>query len=222
MPFPYEFPIVWGVMPAFRVLVSDTLIDAKWQSIGVELRIEERGVAGFTISDVLGTGNYARGEPVEIYDLDDTLIFGGFIDIPEASKMAPAGGLYHSITCKDNHYLVDKRLVVKSYINTLAGDIFKDIITDYLAAEGVTEGTIEDGPLLAEAILNYVRASDGFNAIKELSGSYTWFIDENKALHFIERSSNAAPWALDGIVNRPLKGSTKLNTANSFYRKIHR
>ncbi len=220
MPYPYDWPIIWADPQAFAVLVDDLFVNTKWQSVNVTLRIEERGTAQFIIVDEDGTGSYPRGTPVKIYDLEDVLIFAGFIDKPVQKRIAPAGGLYHQIVCTDNHYLADKRLIVKVYTGELAGDIFENIVDDYLAAEGITytADSIEDGPTIDSAVFNYVKASEAFDAIKELSGIYTWFIDENKVIYFTERSTNVAPWALDGVTNRPNKGSTSLDGGSPKYR----
>ena len=218
MPFPYPFPIIFGEWPSVAVVINDEIQDIVKGSLAVELRIEERSTAGFVIKDTLGLLTFQRGQPITIYDTTDTRIFGGVIDTPGATRIAPSGGLYHPITCMDNHYFADKRLVVKVYTAEKAGDMFKNIIADYLAAEGITEGTIQDGVTIGEAILNYVKASEAFDAIKGMSGNFTWFIDENKVLDFYERATNAAPWALDGVVNRPLKGSVRLDKGNPLYR----
>jgi hypothetical protein len=45
-----------------------------------------------------------------------------------------------------------------------------DIWTDYLAAEGVTIGEVQTGPIIKSAIFNYVHVSEAFEALKELSG----------------------------------------------------
>lgn len=218
MPFPYPFPIEFGVWPSMAVVIADEIQDVKKGSIRVEARIEERSIVEFIIVDPTGVLTFQRGQPTSIYDTTDIRVFGGVIDRPEEKRIAPAGGLHHQIICTDNHYFADKRLVVKVYTAELAGDIFKNILADYLADEGIIEGTIQDGVTIGQAILNYVKASEAFDAIKELSGSFIWFIDENKVLNFIERSTNAAPWELDGVVNRPLKGSTRLNKSNPLYR----
>ena len=218
MPFPYTFPIVFGAPNAAIVVIIDgdcTLL--KKGATLVELRIEERSTAEFTVVDTIGIASYQKGQPVHIYDIADDLIFGGVIDTPEKIAQAPSGGLYHIISCVDWHYLADKRLVAESYTATAAGTIVADIRTKYLAAEGITAGTIEAGPTIVEAIFNYVRATDALDALAEKSGK-VWFIDENKALYFQDRTTTAAPWALDDTINRPIKGSARLSGGNPLYR----
>jgi hypothetical protein len=174
-------------------------------------RIEERSTASFNVIDTAASGNYQQGQTVAIYSGETatptgTLLFAGFIETPETVRAKD--WLLHQITCKDNHYLADKRLVVKSYASQTLSYIVNDIITDYLAAEGITAGTIQTGPTIAEAIFNYVKASECFDALKELSG-FTWRINADKSLDFVQRDTNLAPWALTStqIVDKSAKRS---------------
>ena len=185
-------------------------------SVNIGLRIMGRGAAEFIVTDIAGTASYQKGQPVTIDDATGR-IFGGVIDAPEKVAQSPSGGLYHSISCADWHYLADKRLIAESYLATDAGDIVTDIHTKYLADEGITVGNIETGPEIVEAVFNYVRASDAYDALAEKAGK-VWFIDENKALYFQDRDITAAPWALDDTTNRPIKGSAKLSGGNPLYR----
>lgn len=198
--------------------IDSVSVEIKKGSVSIEKRIEERSTAFFTVVDTLGVLSYERGQPVEIFDPGANTIFAGFIDNPGEVRVGAVGlSLYHDITCMDNHYLADKRLVVKSYANKTLEFIVEDIMTDYLVPEGVSEGAIHTGPTFSEVILNYVKVSEAFDALKDLSG-YTWFIDEAKKLYFIDRTTNLAAWNLDGVTYRPLKGSVYLKKGNPFYR----
>lgn len=205
---------------ACSVYINEVLVKLERESLNIEKIIEERSTASFTVVDTPGTANYVRGMPIAIYDSTPDLIFAGFIDTPDRSRIAPSSGLLHEISCMDNHYLADKRLVVESYTDKTAKVIIEDIWAKYLDAEGVTLGTIETGPTVKKIILNYVKVSKAFDAIKELSGPYTWFIDELKRLYFIDRGTNVADWQLDGITHRAIKGSVYLSTGNPKYRNF--
>ena len=216
MPFPYDFPIIWGSLPSIQVVIDGTeRPDLVKASPVVENRIEERSIANFTIVDLLGTLSYTKGQAVEIYDTGDELIFGGVIDNPETLRIAPSGELSHPITCTDYHYFADKRLVAESYLATAAGTIVADIRTKYLLDEGVTVGNIDAGPDIVEAVFNYVRVTDAFDALAEKAGMI-WYIDENKALYFQARDTTAAPWVVTG--DDIVKGSGRLSGGNPLYR----
>lgn len=198
------------------VVVNGTEITTEQGSLSIENRIEERSTSSFTIIDTSGAGSYLRGHPVHIFDHNYDLIFSGFIDTPEKARLG-AAGLLHNIECMDNHYLADKRLVAKSYSQKTLGYIVTDLFNSYLSAEGVTIGEIQTGPTIESAIFNYVKISDAFDALKELSG-YTWRINELKALYFVDRSTIAAPWNLDNSTYKPIQDSVHLSTGNPFYR----
>lgn len=222
MPYPYRYPITYGELKGVAVRIGgdyDTSIVVLRGSIRIEKRIEERSTASFTVVDETGTAVYYRGQTVTIYDLTDTLIFAGFIDTPGRARIAPNYGLLHDITCMDNHYLADKKLVVKSYATPgqTLGDIVNDIYTDYLVSEGVLIGEIQAGPVVEKAVFNYVDVAECFDALKELSG-FTWFINELKKLYFVDRATYLSPWNLDSIVHRAIQGSIHLQTGNPLYR----
>ncbi len=164
-------------------------------SILVQETIEERSTAEFTVVDSLGTASYVRGTPLTIDDIDGNRIFSGFIDTPSKKAMAPAGGLYHGITCIDNHYLADKRIVARIWTSVTCGSIVQDLITDYLAAEGVGVGDIQAGPIVEQVTANYVNCTDVLEALAERAG-FIWYIDVSKDLYFIDRATYAAPWVL--------------------------
>ena len=221
MPFPYTFPIIFDYSKKLNVVIGDEVPALEKGSTSIQLRVEERGTARFVVYDRLGTAIYQRGQPVIIYDTAGALIFGGFIDNPGRARMGPTGSiLRHPITCMDNHYLADKRLVIKSYSGQTLEYIVEDILTDYLIAEGIhenTAGDIEKGPTIDTAVFNYVSVTEAFDALAELSG-FTWYIDENKHLYFTDRSTNAAAWNLDMDTYKPIKGSVRLEGGNPLYR----
>ena len=120
---------------------------------------------------------------------DDVTIFAGTVDLPKES------GVHETLvncSCVDYSQLADTRIVVADYENEYAGDIVKDIISTVFASEGITEGTIQDGPIINKAVFNYVYGNVALNYISELTG-YNWCIDNDKALHFFERSTFTAP-----------------------------
>ena len=182
-------------------------------SMSIEQRIEERSVAQFVVIDKAASLTFTEGMPVAIYDDTPTLLFAGFIDTPTAER---AGDwVLHSLACRDNHYLADKRLVVESYTSKTAAYIINDLITNYLTDEGITAGTIQTGPTVEEAIFNYASASACMDSLKELSG-FLWQINPDKSLDFLQRDTNAAPWAL--TVSEIASGSAKQSKGNPLYR----
>jgi len=212
-----EGDIDFRSLPSLTVAIDETEVLIEKGSPLIENRIEERSIAEFTVVDLAGSETYQKGQPVEMWDIYEALIFGGVIDTPETIRYAPSGELHHPILCADYHYFADKRLVAESYLNKTCGFIVEDIFDKYLADEGAIIGNIELGATLIEAIFNYVRVTDAFDALAEKAGKI-WFIDENKALYFQNRDTTPAPWELNDTTNRPAKGTTRLSGGNPLYR----
>lgn len=183
----------------------------------VNQRLEERSTASFTVIDKLGSLSFERGQTVSLYNASDELIFGGVIDTPRKVAVSPSGGLYHDLQCMDWHYASDKRLVIASYTATNAGTIATALHTDYLDGEGVTIGEIQAGPELVEVVFNYISVSEAFDALAELTG-YTWFIDEQKRLFFIDRATYSAPWDWSTSTPKPQGSMASLSEGNPMYR----
>lgn len=201
--------------PTALVTISGIAVTLKKHSLMVDTRIEERSIAHFTVEDSASVLSFQRGEYVMIYDTAGQSIFGGFISNPEQERMSPDGGLWHPIRCMDNHYLADKRRMAESYTGQTCGFIVNDIYNNYLAEEGVAIGSIEAGPILIEAIFNYVSVSEALDALAEKAGKI-WYIDEIRNLYFVDRDTIPAPWDADG--DDMLKGSAMVSGENPLYR----
>jgi len=210
-----ERPLDWGppATGAFTVTIGGVEKDLIRKSLSIDLRIEERTIAQFALYDETAGYHYEQGEAVLIYDQDGDLVFGGIIDVPEEQLVGD--GFVHSIRCIDYHYHADKRIAAESYVDTDAGDIARDLLVKYLAPEGITAGTIQDGPEIVSAVVNYVTVSKALDALAEKSG-FIWYIDENKELHFEERYTHAAPWI--AYSSHMIKGRTKLQHGHRQYR----
>ncbi|MGE5589195.1 MAG: hypothetical protein ACM3ZA_00990 [Bacillota bacterium] len=184
-------------------------------SLSIDDAIAERSTAAFVVRDAAGASHYQKGQPVEVRDDANTLIFAGVIDSAQEQQPTPGLLLLHTIRCADWHYLADKRIAAKAWENTLAGAIVQDLISSYLAAEGVTAGTIQDGPIIREAVVNYAPVTEALDGVAEKAGCI-WWIDPAKRLHFVERATYAAPWAATGADMR--QGSVSVESANPKYR----
>ena len=195
------------------VAIDGLTVKVLRNSLVIRLRVDERSIAEFTIIDRTGLSHYQEGQQVQIWDNADFLIFGGKINTPEEERQGD--GLYHYIQCADYHYLADKRVIVATYEDQLAGDIVKDVRTNYLDAEGVTVGTIQDGPSLSEVTANYVRVAEFYDALAEHAG-FIWEINELKELNFLDRATRAAPWTATEL--EIIRGSARVKHGNPLYR----
>jgi hypothetical protein len=185
-------------------------------SFSVEDRIEERSVCDFVVMDTTAQYRFYKGQSVTVTDIISGLtLFGGFIDEVEEVQLSGTSALIHTISAVDNHYLADKRIVALAVADAHAGEIVRDILTDYLSIEGITEGEIQLGDTVSKCILNYVTAADALDELAERAG-FTWWIDAYKRLYFCDRATISAPWAITGA--DALEGSIVVTRGNPNYR----
>ena len=199
---------------ALVITIDGVAVDVARNTLSIPQIVEGRTTASFLVEDTDASDHYVAGQPVIITDGANGL-FKGVVSSSREKRMAPAGGLHHTIKCVDWHFLLDKRLVARAYSATAAGTIVSDLITNVFAAEGITSGTIQAGPTIAEALFNYAPGSSVMDALAERSG-FTWYIDEDKALHFKVRTTTAAPFAV--TKTDFLKGSSSITHGNQKYR----
>lgn len=202
-----------------QVRVGGVLVVTERSSLVIEEAIGERSICNFIAIDQLGTANYRDAQPVEVRDGGGVLLFAGFIDRVQVKRVSPfQPHMLHHITCKDNHYLADKRIVARAYQNLTAGAIVRDILTTVLVSEGVIEGvptTIQAGPLVREAVFNYASVNVALDVLAEQAG-FVWWIDASRTLHFVTRATYSAPWAVTQADT--LANSVEVTIANPKYR----
>lgn len=168
------------------------------ESITIEDTIGERSTASFVVWDEAGTSHYRKGEPYQILDNEGDLLISGVIEDSQEEECGPHDpGLLHNITGADNHYFADKRIVARSYTNMTAGGIVRDLVEYYLNPEGIygDDSTIQDGPVITEAVFNYIPVTDCLNSLAEKAG-FWWNIDSRRMLHFVSKITYTAPWEL--------------------------
>lgn len=164
-------------------------------TLEISYQLQTRDECSFSLKLALSDTKPSVGQEVVVKDDGGVRIFGGRID--EVKEVVPLGTniLVLDISSTDYSRILDRYLVAKIYENMLAGNIIKDINTNYLASEGLTTTAIEDGPTITKAVFNYISAYDAINEISNLTG-YGFYIDENKDMHFFARETNLAPWSI--------------------------
>jgi len=156
-------------------------------------KINALTTANFIVIDLLHLDNIDNGDSIELFN-GDIKIFSGIV-LNHEKYEDYHGILSYSIQAVDNSKLADKRLIAKVYENQTAGNIARGIIAEKLAEEGVTEGIIQDGPVVKKAVFNYIKCTEALDYLKTITG-YSWNIDKDKKLNFFERSTYKAPFML--------------------------
>ena len=171
-------------------------------TLEIQDEINARSVARFQLVDKTGALDVDDGLPIEIYNYSGSLIYGGFVFYPKRMNPIGTDAIFYDIECVDQQCIADRYLVAESYANQTAGTIVRDLMNNYLIADGITEGTIQNGNVLA--IAKFIRTgtvTDALNQLADVSG-YIWYIDFDKKLYFIERSADVAPFNI--VDNSPI------------------
>lgn len=108
-------------------------------SLSVSAPLGQAATSSFDIVDPNGQYHFYKGQPVKIVSARDTsqVFFYGFVDARKEVKYGYSPGRMHSISCVDNTYLAQKRVVGAAYTNMLAGDIVSELANNILSQEGV-------------------------------------------------------------------------------------
>ena len=132
------------------------------------------------------------GESILIEE-GSTKLFSGRILTKEEDFLNP-NLLKYQVECIDNTRDLDKKLVIESYVNTLAGDIIKDIISKYTS--GFTTTNVANGPTITRISFDYIQVSETITKIAETCG-YEWYVDYDKDIHFFLKTAYPASFQLD-------------------------
>ncbi len=138
----------------------------------------------------------AEGDEVIIEDDDLGRLFAGIIakvDLAETYPDKPERFNVWKVDCDDYTALLDRRLVVESYENMSASDIFLDIVAKY--CPGFTTNGVRPGAPVVEstgAEFEYKRPSECFRWLCDYIG-WHWQPDYYKDLSFFSAEELASP-----------------------------
>jgi hypothetical protein len=185
----------------YTATVGGSSVNIVAGSINIKQEIGQRSTGSVQVWSSLGT-YWAYGTQVLIYDETSVLVYAGYVSRDRATKSGARltrGYLEHELTLMDNAYRADKRVVYQRYTSRSAGAIAQDLVTRYLASEGVTYTTssIATGPTISEKVWNGAQISEALNWLAAQAG-YWWQIDESGVLWFQPYGGISAPFTLDG------------------------
>ena len=140
-----------------------------------------------------------------------------------------------ALTAMGQEYLAKKRVVQAAYANKTPGFMVRDIVTNVLAAEGVTAGNIYDGPTCSDTLfcsntlvcdgnnplaqkIIFSKAADALDSLVQDASaagvSYYWSIDKNKVLDFAPYGSSIGPTIDDTQIDQPSTPTITFGNAN--------
>jgi len=99
------------------------------------------------------------------------------------------------VECADWNRIADRRKIGEVYENKTLGFIVRDVVTQTLAAEGISASAVEEGPTLTKVVFPNIPVSQAFDQLSEATGYY-WNIDYQRVLHVFQRTTSLAPFAI--------------------------
>jgi len=185
-------------------------------SIGIDHNVDGRATCSFTVYDAAGSMAFYERMKVECKDLDNNILYAGLVQSCEEVQIPTTVQKFHSIDSADFTSMLDWRVIDYAAENKLPGAAVREIITEYLAEEGITEGYIEDGVQLDEISLGNVTAAVGLQKLADSQGFVYW-LDYDRKLYFHARTLYAADWSITDLSD-VLTDSLSIVRTNPDYR----
>lgn len=133
---------------------------------------------------------------VDVFVKDDGVtLWGGTVEEYTETDLTE-GSVTHNVyryRCIDFDEVAGRRMVAQTYESMTAGAIVESIRATYLDGDGVTAGSISDGPVIETISFNYVTPESAMDELASITG-FTWCIDASKQLNFEARDERLAAW----------------------------
>ena len=130
-------------------------------------------------------------DTVELFDEGDTIYKGLILTVNKSTEGHTV--VRYDVDCVDNTHLLNKVLVVESYVNTTISEIIADIVSNY-APEFTVTGVDSDIPV-ESVTFNRISVSEALQKLSRLS-NYSWYVDYDNDIHFFARNTEPAPFSI--------------------------
>lgn len=163
--------------------------------------IEYKGLADWNISEKVGnpTSSTMRvlveeqpvpqsGDVVEFQDDNGNKVFFGILGIPKSPAFSsPYEPRIYNLNCTNGNAITQRRLANVSYANKTMTEIVNDLYDRYIAAEGITKGTISEITTPTFEVYNCKNMSL-MEVLDELAGFIggVWQISNEKVFSFVK------------------------------------
>lgn len=155
-------------------------------------QIEKSGNCSFSILVDSAESIPKTGQQI-LVKYNNTVIFGGAISDIKQSIVGVANNghkIKANISSKGYNHIPARRSITVDYPNFMtSGQIVIDMINTYLSAEGITEGTVQDGADWDEYPADFpdkcISVKTVLDDMANKSG-YKWYIDNERRLHFLQ------------------------------------
>jgi len=129
-----------------------------------------------------------KNQDVELYVFGRKEFGGKIVDI---EKTTISGIVRYRVDCLDHSFELDRRLVLERYSDETIGNIIKDITTKY--ADGFTTNNVDCDIEIKMATFDRMTISSAITRLAD-SINYSWYVDENKDIHFFAKSEPNSPY----------------------------
>ena len=136
-----------------------------------------------------------------------TKIFGG--NVVETHETSSGLLKFFDVVCTDYQRLMDQKLVNKTYTGQTVAQIISDFITNYLPA-GFTMTNVNGLSTVDKIVFNDEAPSKCVQRLADYLGTYDWYVDYNKDIHFFPEGSETAPFNLDDSGGKYIFGSLRI------------
>lgn len=183
---------------------TDVSSSIDWRSVDVTSVVtKEHGTAKFDILNINNPQIPNFGDTINIY-YNGVFMWAGTCTEKE---IVIDGGILQRVhvTCCDYGYLLDGKVVHKTYQSMDPADIVTDIISNFAPA-GFTTNNVQRGNFTVASIkFNYEALTKCLESLAKLIG-WDWYVDVNKDVHFFFATTgtgstelNPAPFNIDDI-----------------------
>src|SRR5579859_1360141 len=195
LPFvPSAAPVLTATRGGVTIIIGGSIVTPQHGSVTISNAVGQRSTGSFIVLDLTNSLRFRQGMSVTILDSFGNRAFTGVVTDDQRKRSVKAGTVEHTVQVADWHYLADKRLAPYSNSNVTCGGIVSDLISQFLAAEGVTAGVIQAGPTVVTFVSAYGTVAECLDALVQKAGTgWYWQIDANKQLQFQQQT--AAPLA---------------------------
>ena len=198
-----------------KVIINGKEYPLREFSLNISETLNERATCSLSVKGTL-SDTLEKGMPILVNDGDD-LLFKGFVNSTKHRDYPVQNVRLYEVDCVDMHYLVDKRVYVRGFVDTSCGEIVKTMIDEILSEEGITytDESIEAGYNVTGISFNYKKCSDIMEQLSELA-QFVWYVDYNGVLHFKSPSTiGQAPTVTDKIIS---SAGLDIQNKNNAYR----
>ena len=168
-------------------------------SPSIDDELDARNTCDIELRDASDSVVIELGDSVIIMDGGIRLFAGTVDSVEDEYPQLDLSGTEHfiSVKCVDYNQIADRHEVAAAYETDgqTASDIVHDILENYLAQDGVTEGIIQESFAIGKVKFPYTPASKALDELAALV-QFNWNIDDNRRLNFFDRSTYSAPWEI--------------------------